>query len=112
MAIVLILSLIGVFNEDFILIKIAIVTLVATMAFPMFFKYAAVVWFGFAHLLGNIVSKIILTAIFYLVVTPVGIIRQLFGYDTLQLKKFKKGTDSVMQVRESALTKSDIEKPF
>jgi hypothetical protein len=112
MAVVLIFLLIGLFRHDFAFITIAIISLIFTMAFPLIFKYIAVIWLGFSHLLGTVVSKIVLTVIFFLVVMPVGMIRQIFGYDTLKLRQFKKGTDSVMIVRNTTFSSNDIEKPF
>jgi uncharacterized membrane protein (UPF0182 family) len=112
MAVVLILLLIGVIRQEFTIIKIAIFTLLLTMAFPLIYKYVAVLWLGTANFLGTIVSKIILSLIFFIVVLPVGFIRRLFGYDTLKLKEFKNGTDSVMQIRKITFTTDDINKPF
>jgi len=44
------------------------------------------IWFKFGILLGKIVSPLIMGAIFFLVVTPVGIILRLMGKDVLNLK--------------------------
>jgi len=112
MAVVLILLLVTVFSLEFIYAKIAILALILTMTIPLVYKYIAVIWFGLSHLLGTFVSKILLTVVFFLVVAPVGLIRKLFGYDSLKLKEFKKGTGSVMQVRNITFTKNDIDKPF
>ena len=112
MAVVLILLLVAVFSLDFVYIKIAIFALILTMTIPNVYKYIAVIWFGLSRLLGTVVSKILLTVVFFLVVAPVGLIRRLLGYDTLKLKEFKKGTESVMQVRNITFSKSDIDKPF
>jgi hypothetical protein len=112
MAIVLILLLIAVFSLEFVYVKIAIIALIVTMTIPFVYKYIAVIWFGLSHLLGTVVSKVILTLVFFFVVFPVGLTRRLLGYDTLKLKQFKKGTESVMQVRDITFTKYDIEKPF
>lgn len=112
MAIVLILLLIGVFRQEFLFIKIAMMALILTMTIPRIFKYPAMIWLEFSHLLGTVVSKIVLTIIFFLVVMPVGVIRKLLGYDTLKLKQFKKSKDSVMQVRDATFSPEDINKPF
>jgi hypothetical protein len=112
MAIVLILLLIGVIQKDLLTIKIAIVALIFTMATPLIFKYVTPVWLSLSYLLGTIISKLLLAFIFYLIVFPVGFVRRLLGYDTLKLNKFKKGTESVMQVRNKTFTKNDIDKPF
>lgn len=44
-------------------------------------------WMGLAVILGAVVSRIILTVVFYLVITPIGLIRRLTGWDGLKLKK-------------------------
>ena len=47
-------------------------------------------WFKFGILLGKIVSPIIMGVIFFLVVTPIGLLMRLFGKDVLNLKLNKK----------------------
>ena len=47
-------------------------------------------WFKFGILLGKIISPIIMGAIFFLVVTPIGIIMKILGKDLLRLKYDKK----------------------
>ena len=112
MAVVLILLLFAVYSLEYIYVKLAVIALILTMSIPSIYKYIAVIWFGLSHLLGTFVSKILLTVVFFFVVTPVGLIRRLFGYDTLKLREFKKGTESVMQVRNILFSKNDIDKPF
>ena len=43
-------------------------------------------WFKFGILLGKIISPIIMGVIFFLVVTPIGILMRLLGKDLLNLK--------------------------
>ena len=43
-------------------------------------------WFKFGILLGKIVSPLIMGIIFFLVVTPIGLIMKLFGKDVLNLR--------------------------
>ena len=43
-------------------------------------------WFEFGILLGKIVSPLVMGIIFFLVVTPIGLILRLFGKDVLNLK--------------------------
>mgnify|MGYP001206293966 CR=1 FL=1 len=43
-------------------------------------------WFKFGILLGKIISPIIMAIIFFLVVTPIGLIMRLLGKDVLNLK--------------------------
>ena len=44
-------------------------------------------WFKFGILLGKLVSPIIMGIVFFLVVTPIGLIMRLFKKDLLKLKK-------------------------
>ena len=90
MAIVLILLLIGLFTGNNLNYKIAIAVLVVNMVFPMIYYPFAVFWLGFSTLLGTIVSKIILSIVYIVLVVPIGLLRRILGKDTLYLKEFKK----------------------
>ncbi len=114
MAIVLILFILGqIFHDISEALRIsAIVVLVIDMVLPIVFKPAAWVWFGFANILGTVMSKILLTIIFIFLVTPMGLIRTIMGKDTLLLKKWKKGDSSVFHIRDHLFQSQDIEKPY
>ena len=43
-------------------------------------------WFKFGILLGKLISPLIMGVIFFLVVTPIGLIMRIFGKDLLNLK--------------------------
>jgi polyferredoxin len=112
MAVVLILLIIGLLTQNILYLKLAIPFLVMNMIFPMFYYAFAIVWLGFSHLLGTVVSKIILSVVFIFLVLPVGLFRRLLGKDALQLSKFKKGEGSVMHTRNKTFVLKDIEKPY
>ena len=112
MALVLILLLIGLFTQNNLYYKIAIPVLIINMIFPMFYYLFAIIWLGFSQLLGSVVSKIILTIIYFIILLPIGIIRRLLGKDSLQLSEFKKGTGTVMKSRDYNYSSNDIEKPY
>ena len=46
-------------------------------------------WFKFGILLGSIVSPIVMGAVFFIVVTPVGLIMRFLGKDLLRINKNK-----------------------
>ena len=94
------------------LITAAVVALVVTMTVPLVFRPLSVVWFGFSHVLGAVMSRLLLSAVFFLIVTPVGVVRRLLGYDTLRLRAFKAGDTSVMHVRHHVFAPDDLEKPY
>ena len=82
------------------------------MTIPRAFAPLAVVWFGLSNVIGAVMSKVLLTAIFFLLVTPIGLVRRLFGKDPLQLRAFKSGTGSVMLRRSHTFSAGDLERPF
>ncbi len=90
----------------------AIVLLVANMIEPRIYAPIAVVWLGFSRLLGAVTSKILLSILFFGLVTPIGVLRRLFRKDSLKLRAFKAGEESVMLVRNHKFVRSDIEKPY
>ena len=49
-----------------------------------------ILWLRFGLFLGKIISPIIMGVIFFLVVTPIGLLMRLFGKDVLNLKLNKK----------------------
>ena len=112
LALVLVLLIIGLFTQNNLYYKIAIPVLIINMIFPMFYYPFAVIWLGFSQLLGTIVSKIILTIIYFVILLPIGIFRRLLGKDSLQLSEFKKGTGTVMKSRDYNYSSNDIEKPY
>jgi hypothetical protein len=93
-------------------LPLAIVLLLITMAVPQVFKPLAVLWFGLSHIMGNVVSKVVLTILFFVIVTPIGLIRRWAGKDSLQLRQWKKGTDSVLITREGVICPEDLNNPY
>ena len=90
----------------------AVATLVLTMTIPLVFRPLSVVWFGFSHVLGTVMSKVLLTAVFYLIVTPIGVVRRLLGRDSLRLRAFKAAGTSVMHERHHVFVPDDLDKPY
>ncbi len=112
MAMTLILLLLGFFTKKVIYYEIAIIALVINMTIPMFYYPFAVLWLGLTTLLGEVVSKVLLSVIYFVILFPVSIIRQLMGKDTLDLKTFKKSNKSVMVTRDHLFVSKDIEHPY
>jgi hypothetical protein len=112
MAMVLLALLLGFLTDAPGFFPVAAILLVVTMAVPAVYRPIAFVWLGLSHFLGTIVSRILLTAVFFVIVLPVGLLRRVMGKDSLQLKKFGRGEESVMRVRDHVYAPSDIDKPY
>jgi hypothetical protein len=85
---------------------------VINMTVPQIYRPIAVVWLGLSDLLGAVVSKILLSIVFFVIVTPIGLLRRLAGKDSLKLRAFKKSKDSVMLGRNHTFIGRDLEKPY
>jgi len=112
MAAVLIVLLIGLFTRKAIFYQIGIPLLVVNMIIPVFFFPFAILWFGLSGLMGDILSRVILSIVYIFVVLPVGFIRKLAGKDPLNLRNFKSADHSVMINRDHLYSSDDLEKPF
>lgn len=112
MAMVLICLLLGYWGILVQFLPVSIFLLLLTMVWPNAFRPLAVLWFGLSRLLGEVVSRVVLTVLFFLLVTPIGLIRRWTGADDLQLKKWKKGEDSVFVLREGPVQEKDLIQPF
>ena len=112
MAMVLIGLIIGLFTHNAMFFKIATFLLVINMIWPTVFRPVARIWIGGSLLLGTAVSKILLSIIFFGLVTPIGVIRRIAGADAMLLKQWQKGSSSVFKERNHKFKAKDIEKPF
>ncbi len=91
---------------------LSILLVVLTMVVPGIYRPVAFVWLGLSQIVGTVVSRILLTLVFFVVVLPVGLFRRAAGKDSLQLAKFHQGRESVMRVRDHVFGPADIDKPY
>lgn len=85
---------------------------VVNMIVPQVYKPLGYLWFGLSDLLSAVVSKIMLSIVFFGVVTPIALLRRLSGKDSLKLRAFKGGKDSVMVERNHSFIGRDLESPY
>ena len=112
MAMVLLLLILSITLKRNALVLDALVLQVIAMTTPRIFAPIAVVWLGLSHLIGAVMSRAVLTVIFFLVVTPIGLVRRLLGKDSLRVRAFKAGDESVMLTRNHLSSAADLERPY
>lgn len=112
MAMVLICLLVVLFWDDQRFLAPAVILLVVDMVWPGFFYYPSKVWFGLAHIMGNVMSRVLLTVLFFIIVTPIGVIRRLAGADPMKSKQWKDGAGSTFRVRDHLYEAEDVEHPY
>ncbi|MBI5325307.1 MAG: hypothetical protein HZB41_08580 [Ignavibacteriae bacterium] len=122
MAFVLICIILGLLSGSKYWFFIGLVLQLLNMVYPGIFFLPAIFWFTLSNILGFISSKILLTLIFFLIITPIGLIRKFLGFlglgnksggfDSLKLKQWKKSHESVFVVRKYKFSKKDLMKPY
>ena len=88
----LIIGLYPLINEDNVRIWsiiISIIFLILGLINSQILTPLNILWFKFGMLLGKFVSPIVMGLVFFLVVTPTGLIMKLFNKDLLKLRKNK-----------------------
>jgi Saxitoxin biosynthesis operon protein SxtJ len=71
-----------------------------------FIRPVYLIWMYAAYPVGWTVSHILLASIFYLVVTPIGLVMRLFGYDPLQ-RRIDRSASTYWEPLEQIRQKSD-----
>ena len=89
-------------------IILSIIFLILGLSNSRFLTPLNILWFKFGIFLGKFVSPIIMGLVFFLVVTPTGIIMRLLKKDLLKLKKNKLKTYWINRSE----TKSDMKNQF
>jgi len=79
---------------------------------PKLLYPVAVVWFTLGNVLSKLVSPLLLTLVFLLMIAPIGIIRKWLGRDSLQLQWPRSGDQSMFKERNHTFTSSDLKNSF
>ena len=91
---------------------LAVVLLICGLLIPQILKPVQKVWMAIALLIGWVMTRVILSVLFYLVITPLGILARLLGKDALDLK-FDRNAHSYWILRKERINKKeDYEKQF
>jgi len=96
-----------VFKSQYFLIAAAVVGVVS-IALPVAGDLLVKGWYKIAEILGAINGRILLSAVFFLILFPVAIIARLGKKDLLALKR-NNDADSVFVERNHKYTKKDLE---
>ena len=112
MAMTLISLLVILYTRSITLLPLPIALLLLGMVWPRAYSPLAKLWLGISLLLGSVMSRIVLSIIFVVIVTPIGLVMRLFGHDPMRRKAWKKGTESTFVARDHLIEAKDLEHPF
>ncbi len=89
------ISLILLVNENPLFKNLGIISsifFISGLVAPMMLKPFYLIWMIFAAILGWVMTRVILCLVFYLILTPIGLITRLLGDDFLNLKRANSGS--------------------
>ena len=100
-------------KESFqIFFAIGITLFLTAIAIPAVLKPVYWIWMIFATILGWIMTRLILSILFYVILTPIGLVSRLFGKQFVELR-WDKSNDSYWNLRTNEhLQKENYEKQF
>ena len=75
---------------------------------PIILKPLYIIWMAFAVILGWFMTRLILMILFYFILTPIGLLGKLFGYNFLE-NNFNSSANSYWNLRDS---KSEINQGY
>ncbi|HZW38403.1 MAG TPA: SxtJ family membrane protein [Ignavibacteriaceae bacterium] len=99
-------------NLNYYLLLIAFLLIIPALLFPMILKPLNRVWMGLGIVLGWFTSRIILTLLFFLVITPIAFIVKILGKDFLNLKYEKNSSSYWIKKEVKENSKIEYERQF
>jgi hypothetical protein len=112
LALILLSLLLYIFLENQIFLNISLGLTIFLMIWPAPFKYFGYLWFAFGEALGYVVSRIILSVVYIVLVIPVGLMKRAKISRNMKLNVFKRDTASVFIPRDYNFSDKDFDKPF
>ncbi len=94
------------------LLYLAALLLLLTLVVKPAAAWLAGIWLRFAQVLGNFNAKVILTLIFYLILTPIAMVYRLWRGDALGIHRRRHNPHSHWHRREHTYAKADLEKAW
>jgi hypothetical protein len=91
---------------------LSVFCILVSLVIPVVLKPVSFVWYGLSEITGALFSRVLLCAIFFCIVTPIGVIRRIISKDRLLTEQWKQSRESVFKDRNRCFTKADLEKPF
>lgn len=91
---------------------VGVVLLILALLVPKVFYPIAWGLMFMAKLLSKFVPLVFLSVIFYVLVTPMAVIRRVLGRDSLKLNEFKQSENSVFVERNEIIKADDILHPY
>ena len=98
--------------SQFYFLSIGAILVLSGLLFPVILRPLNKAWMTLAVLLGWVMTRVILSLLFYIVITPISIIARIFGKHFLDIKIDKSRTSYWEKRKNVPLSPSDYERQF
>lgn len=105
---ILVSTLLAIFFKQSSFVIAALFLTLITLLVPIIFNPFAALWFWLSRILSSFGSRVLLTIVFFIVITPIGLIRRLLKRDSLKTDQFKKSKKTVLTDRDHLYTAADF----
>ena len=102
----------GLYREETGWFRAALLGAGLVLLVPKVFVPVAILWFAFSRGLSSLMSRVLLSTLFVVLVVPVAWLRKTFGWNALRTKSFRKSTGSVFVDRNHTFSREDLQHPF
>ena len=101
-------SILGYFflNPSPILLAIAVIVGISGLFIPLFRKYIHIAWMGIGKVLGWFVSKIVLSVVYFVFLTPIAFLSRMFSTNNIRTIP----NDSNWKTRKHTYNKEELKK--
>ena len=110
LAIVLGLTVIWYFTHVTPLIYISIILVAIALLWQTLAGFITWIWLKLSHVMGWVMSKVILSIVFYLILFPIAALSRLFKPDLMRIKK--NGKPSYYSERNQKYSAEDLQNPW
>lgn len=99
-------------SGNILFIHLSILCIFVSLLIPVILKPVSFAWYGLSEAMGTILSRVLLFAIFFCIITPIGVAHRVISKKRLLTEQWKKSRESVFKDRNVGFTISDIKNPF
>ncbi|MFY9151969.1 MAG: SxtJ family membrane protein [Prolixibacteraceae bacterium] len=112
LALLLLTLVAGLWFKKELALQFAIPEVLILLVAPVLIYPFTFLWLNVSEIMGKLMSRIILSVVFFVMVWPVALIRRAMGKDTLRLKSFGESSGSVFTERKHTWSKADLTTPY
>jgi len=92
--------------------SVGVVLILLGLAIPQFLRQVHYVWMAAAIVMGYIMTRVLLTVVFYLLLTPLGLLMRLFGSDPMRRKIDRTASTYWIARKDPTASKERLEKYY